>query len=100
MITRKLRFSVLQLTETELVNVPLKKSPWENCSSKKRSMKKVPEKYIFLRFDLTGNAYSAGDNFHFSINLIQIQKHVNKKECRLHGVLHTKDGGLKNNKRS
>ena len=60
MTTRKLRFSVLQL-------------------KKKRPMKKVPEKYIFLRFDLIGNAYSAGDKFHFSINLIQDQKHVNKK---------------------
>ena len=80
MINRKLRFSVLQLTRTELVNFPLKKkSLSENCSSKKRPMKKVPEKYILLRFDLIGNAYSAGDNFHFSINLIQNQKHVNKK---------------------
>ena len=79
MITRKLRFSVLQLTKTVLVNFPLKKTLSENCSSKKRPMRKVPEKYIFLSFDLIGNAYSAGDNFHFSINLLQNQKHVHKK---------------------
>ena len=79
MITRKLRFSVLQLTKTVLVNFPLKKTPSENCFSKKRPMRKVPEKYVFLSFDLIGNAYSAGDNFHFSINLIQNQKHVYKK---------------------
>ena len=79
MITRKLRFSVLQLTKTVLVNFPLKKTLSESCSSKKRPMRKVPEKHIFLSFDLIGNAYSARDNFHFSINLIQNQKHVHKK---------------------
>ena len=79
MITRKLRFRVLQLTKTVLVNLPLKKTPSENCSSKKRPMRKVPEKYVFLSFDLIGNVYSAGSNFHFSINLIQNQKHVHKK---------------------
>ena len=79
MITRKLRFKVFQLTKTELVNFPLKKSPSENCSSKKCPMKKVPEKYILLRFYLIGNAYSAGDNFNFSTDLIQNQKPVKKK---------------------
>ena len=31
-------------------------------------------------FSFNRNPYSAGDNFHFSIGLIQNQKHVNKKE--------------------
>ena len=31
-------------------------------------------------FSFNRNLYSAGDNFHFSIDLIQNQKHVNKKE--------------------
>ena len=31
-------------------------------------------------FSFNRNPYSAGDNFHFSIDLIQNQKHVNKKE--------------------
>ena len=30
-------------------------------------------------FSFNRNPYSAGDNFHFSIDLIQNQKHVNKK---------------------
>ena len=99
MIIRKLRFSVLQLTKTELVNFPLKKSPSENCSSKKRPMKKVPENYILLRFDLIENPYSAGDNFHFSINLTRNQKHINKKRSVAY-MGYTREGMLKNNKRS
>ena len=42
-------------------------------------MKKVPRKIILLCFHLIRNPYSAGDNFHFSIDLMQNQKHVNKK---------------------
>ena len=84
MITRKLRFSVLQLTKTVLVNFPLKKTLSENCSWKKRPMRKVLEKYIFLSFDLIGNAYSAGDNFIFLLILSRTRNMFIKK-----GVLTT-----------
>ena len=43
-------------------------------------MKKVTRKIYFAMFPFNRNPYSAGDNFHFSIDLIQNQKHVNKKE--------------------
>ena len=55
-----------------------KNCPRKIAPRKSVPLKKFPEKYILLRFDLNGNAYSAGDNFHFSIDLIQNQKHVNK----------------------
>ena len=60
----------------------MEKNPLENCSSKKSPLQKVlPQKYILLCFDLIGNAYSAGNSFNFSLDLIrnQKQKHVNKK---------------------
>ena len=44
-------------------------------------MKKVTRKIYFAMFPFNRNPYSAGDNFHFSIDLIQNQKPFHTKVC-------------------
>ena len=84
MITRKLRFNVLQHPKTKFVNFPLKKV------SKKIALQKNVQrkKFLELRFDLIGNAYSAEITFMFLLILSRTRKMLIKNVCS--EVLHTK----------
>ena len=89
MVTWKLRFSMLRLSNTKLVNSPRKKIPQEYFSSKKPHEKKFPGKYILLCFHLIETLIVLEITFIFLLILSRTRNMLIKKNCRLHGVLHT-----------
>ena len=90
MITWKIRFNMLQLSTTKLVNFLRKKNPQENFSSKKSHMKKISRKFILPCFHLIETLIVLEITFIFLLILSRTRNMLIKKNCFLHGVLHTK----------
>ena len=81
MITWKLRFIMLQLNKTKLVNFRRKK-PSRTQKKKKKTHKKRTQKYImFTVLEIS---------FILLLILSRTRNMLIKKECRLHSVFHIK----------